>query len=420
MQTSELTTRHQNAVRTGRESGSHKPKIAIVSQSVLHGGGVRTMVRFLFDILQKSGRFDPALVSLAASFKDRSSVRFGSPSSWHRGVQKELVPKYGTDVWHVGALGVELETQRYQPRPVLTELLNQFDLIQIVAGYPAVTWTAAHVTKPKCVFAATTVDEERVSLVRHLPPWRRLWLKFITAKVRRIEVAALGIADHVFAESDYTRRLLAPHVENGRMSLAVPGVDTSVFHPADRYHNNGHILSVGRFADPRKNVALLLRSYAQLRTRRKNVPRLVLAGRDGLSSQARSLAESLQIAPYLDVYSDISVEQLAALYRDASLFVLSSNEEGLGIVILEAMASGLPVVATDCGGPATCIDEHRTGFLVPVADSELMTDRMARILDSPSLAAAMGRAAREKTENRYSRQAAGRVYLDKYDELLRR
>ena len=66
-------------------------------------------------------------------------------------------------------------------------------------------------------------------------------------------------------------------------------------------------------------------------------------------------------------------DELVELYRGAALLALSSDEEGLGLVILEAMASGIPVVSTACGGPQTSVVDGETGFLTPVGDAAAPT-----------------------------------------------
>jgi hypothetical protein len=98
--------------------------------------------------------------------------------------------------------------------------------------------------------------------------------------------------------------------------------------------------------------------------------------------------------------------------------VLSSNEEGLAIVILEAMASGLAVVSTDCGGPATAVTEGETGFLTPVGDVESFSAAMQKLISDPVLCQRMGQAGRRVALERFSLAAAGKVFLDKYDEFF--
>jgi glycosyltransferase involved in cell wall biosynthesis len=177
-------------------------------------------------------------------------------------------------------------------------------------------------------------------------------------------------------------------------------------------------LSVGRWIDSRKNVRLLFEAYGKLRETLPDPPRLILAGLSGPTDADWAYAERIGVRSHIEMREDVPQEELAELYRNARLFALSSNEEGLGLVLAEAMASGVPVVSTDCGGPSTLIDDGETGYLVPVRDAEALADRMAHLLMHPDHANAMGEAGRRRIENNFSNEAAGERFLDVYDQLL--
>ena len=149
---------------------------------------------------------------------------------------------------------------------------------------------------------------------------------------------------------------------------------------------------------------------------------LVLSCR-GISSPSEDdwdMAKSLGIRDVIEFREDVPIDELASLYRNAALFVLPSNEEGLGIVLLEAMASGTPVVSTRCGGPETIIVDGETGFLTPVGDAQALAARMRQLLESPQLRRDMGASGRRTIKARFSLDVAGRAFLDKYVEILSR
>jgi D-inositol-3-phosphate glycosyltransferase len=244
-----------------------------------------------------------------------------------------------------------------------------------------------------------------------------LWLKLMTAINARSEPRALSVVDHVFALSEYTRSQLAAMVPESKLSLGGPGVDTDSFHPPEVPPRNGFILSVGRFGDPRKNVRLLLEAYCRLRESLPDAPRLLLVGEHPRPGDWDKAVE-WGIADCIDVRVNAAPEVLPSLYRQASIFVLPSNEEGLGIVILEAMASGLPVVSTRSGGPQTCVVEGATGYLAPVGDATALAQRMRLLLEDRALRERFGRAARRSAEERYSIRIAGESFLEVYDRLV--
>ncbi|WP_437590728.1 glycosyltransferase [Sorangium sp. So ce1000] len=170
--------------------------------------------------------------------------------------------------------------------------------------------------------------------------------------------------------------------------------------------------TVGRLSAV-KNHALLLRAAARA------LPedgRLLLVGegpeRERLAALTRELGLSERA---LFVGKRHSAPQfLAAL--DA--FVLSSVSEGLPLALLEAMAAGLPVVATAVGGVPTALTDGYTGFLVPSGDAEAFAARLTELRDNPSLAARMGRYGRKVALQRYSAARMVERYMDLYTLLL--
>ena len=397
-------------------SGSVK-RVAVVAPGLQYGGGVPSMALFLYRLLESTDRYEPELVSLSIAADDPLSVRLLDPASWRRGVQTRAGRWRGLPVTYVGAFLAEFEFQRFRPRRALAKLLEPFDLVQVVAGTPAMGMAVAGVQKPRCLFAATTIRRERASLLAATSGARRLWLRLMTAVNAASERRALGQIDHVFALSEYTRSQLAGMVPESKLSLGWPGVDTDLYHPAEPPAGDGCILAVGRFGDPRKNVRLLLEAYRRLCERLPDTPRLVLVGGQ---PQPADWAEAVRwdLVGHVEVRAEVAPEVLPDLYRQAALFVLPSNEEGLGIVLLEAMASGLPVVSTRCGGPETCVVDGETGYLTPVGDAQALAAAMERLLADAALRQQMGRAGRRLVQSRFSIQAAGEPFLAVYDRLL--
>jgi D-inositol-3-phosphate glycosyltransferase len=389
--------------------------IALVTHSIL--GGVWTTVKFLCDVLDREENYNYDIFTLASSFKDEASLRLVKPSTWRS--KPQMIPKMndGLATSHVGATMTEFEFQRYKPRRLLTQKLDEYDLIQVVGGSPAWGKVALNARSPICIFAATTSAAERGSMLLASNPLLRVWRRQMTHFTTRAENEALAFADAVFAESVYTQQLLQGKTRPGAMVLGPPGVDANFFVPAASLPAPGAVICVGRLQDPRKNIRLLLEAYAIL-NRQNSSPPLYLVGRGGISAADHQYIAELDIAHKVNVFSDVPMEQLRDLYRSGSLFVLPSNEEGLGIVILEAMASGLPVVSTDCGGPATAVVPGVTGLLTPVGDAEALANAMRTVLEDPALANQMGLAGRRRVEEHFSYESAGRVYLDVYRTLL--
>jgi D-inositol-3-phosphate glycosyltransferase len=236
--------------------------------------------------------------------------------------------------------------------------------------------------------------------------------------VSTLEPLALSRADHVFAESRYSERLLRAIIPTASLSVAVPGVDTELFCPADEAGGD-YVLATGRFDDPRKNIRLLFEAFALVKKRNPGLEyRLLLVGQTPPCGDDLAFAEKLGIANSTTVRCNVPTAVLAHIYRHAAAFVVPSREEGLPLVMLEAMSSGIPVVATRCGGPETIIADGDTGFLVPGDDATSMAARLEQLLVDRTGAAHMGSRARQMIVSNYSLRQSAERYFAKYEELL--
>lgn len=146
------------------------------------------------------------------------------------------------------------------------------------------------------------------------------------------------------------------------------------------------VLGVGRLAD-QKDFPTLIRAFALLR-RRRPARLLILGAAKAEAKTVRRREELLAVAAELGVADDVQVpgptDNPYAWMARAGVFALSSRFEGLGNVLIEAMACGCPVVSTDCAsGPAEILEDGRYGPLVPVGDSAALADAIERTLDAP-------------------------------------
>jgi D-inositol-3-phosphate glycosyltransferase len=394
-----------------------KRSVALVVPDLSVHSGVPAVALFLHRIIAASGRYIPELISISSSVGDASSTRIASPGSWFKDVGQTTGEWQGLAFRHVGAKLTELEFQRYRPRRVLTEILDQFDIVQVVAGCPPWAMVTKNYSGKVALQVATLSAIERASMLRQMGGFKRLWLWLMTKINTAIERPALDRTDVIFVENRWMYDLLRSRYGDSKVVFAPPGIDTDFFQP-DTYKPDGFLLSVGRFGDPRKNVRLLFDVYYRLRQTKDNIPPLVLVGALAPSRDDMKYGEALGILPFVECLENVTLEELRSLYRDASLFLLSSNEEGFGIVIGEAMACGLPVVSTDCGGPSSLIVEGVTGHLTPVGNVDAMTSKTLELIRDANMRVAMGRAARERAVEHFSLEATGRVFLNHYDLLL--
>jgi glycosyltransferase involved in cell wall biosynthesis len=240
-------------------------------------------------------------------------------------------------------------------------------------------------------------------------------MTFVTSQM---EEDALAMCDRVFVENNRMQRHVASLISPEKVVYAPPGVDTDYFRPA-AYRPDGPILSVGRFADQRKNVLLLLNAYSRLVEKMPGAPGLVLAGSPP-DEQTMATMRGTRLEGRVAICTRVSQERLLELYQGASCYVLSSNEEGFGLALVEAMACGIPVVSTRCGGPEQTVLHRENGLLVPIRDADAMAEALLSLLQNRSERERMGANGRLWVESRFSYRCAAVPYLSQYEEILNR
>lgn len=212
---------------------------------------------------------------------------------------------------------------------------------------------------------------------------------------------------------EYTRSRLARVVgERTELCRLTPGVDLDTFHPdidsqpiRERYGLVGKpvVVCVSRLV-PRKGQDVLIRALPAIRER---VPeaRLLVVGGGKYARQLHRLVDRAGVADAVTFTGAVRYPELPAHFAAGDVFAmpcrtrrLGMDVEGLGMVFLEASATGLPVLAGDSGGAPDAVQDGVTGEVVDGADATMVADRLAGLLADKARAQAMGRAGRQWTE----------------------
>ncbi|MCE5192007.1 MAG: glycosyltransferase [Actinomycetia bacterium] len=220
----------------------------------------------------------------------------------------------------------------------------------------------------------------------------------------------------------------------GRLLPYFPPVDVDLFSPATQIERNAARAKLGVPDDaflvgtvgnlnPQKGHEFLIRAAAVARER---IPTLFLRILGASTLTHAGYAESTRVeanelrftSPQFDMIDPGA--RVAELIRAFDVFVMSAVplSEGVPTVILEAMASGIPVVATDVGGVSEVVKDGVTGFVVPALDSNALGNRIVDIYEDRALRDAMSRAARQDAEQLYSSEQCAQVHLNAYRTAL--
>ena len=209
-----------------------------------------------------------------------------------------------------------------------------------------------------------------------------------------------GVVVSTRAEAEEMTRLYG--VYPGRVAVIAPGVDLDVFWPRERtlarerlgVTEPGVVLYVGRL-EPLKGLDILVRAVADLAM--ADTTRLLVVGgdpdSDELVGELGDLARSVGVAERVTFAGSVPQRDLPWYYSAADVLVLPSHYESFGMVALEAMACGTPVVVSRVGGLKTFVRNGESGYLVPWRCSDPFSQQIEMILANPSLRRAMGDAA---------------------------
>ncbi len=272
-------------------------------------------------------------------------------------------------------------------------------------------------------------------LARRPHVWHVREIVWQSRVVRSVERALAARSDRVIVTSDAVGALfrradggLPPHVRK------VPnGVDLDAFCPGPPDPQVRVALGAARDEplvgtvcrlDAWKGVDVFVQAAALVH-RRVPAARFAVVG-GPIEGQEAYAATLEQLARRLDLADAVRFAgwrfgpaDMPEVYRALTLVVLPSRRpEPFGLVLVEAMASGRPVVATDDGGPREICAPGETGVLVPPGDADALAAAMAWMLEHPEEARAMGEAGRRRAEGRYDLRAAVRAIESIYDELL--
>ncbi len=225
-----------------------------------------------------------------------------------------------------------------------------------------------------------------------------------------VRESSICVANSEATKRDFMDRYSPP--ENWNCEVVHWGVDTSIFvplHGDDEDAMASHqsirtkydasstdsrlLLAVGRLA-ARKGYASLLRAYASVCTSSPST-RLVIVGRGHLRSRLSRLARSLGVGDSVYFEPGMQFEELAGLFRSADLVVYPSYYEGQGLIPLEAMASGTPVVTVEHGPLPEMVDDS-VGRLFKMGDESSMTEAILAELDDPEALRSKGEAGRRR------------------------
>jgi L-malate glycosyltransferase len=278
----------------------------------------------------------------------------------------------------------------------------------------------AHLARdyPLAAFAARRAGGARLILTRHvLFPLSRVH-KVLLRRVARVIAVSQAVADGLIEQNIF---------ETDKIVVIHNGVDLDRFEKANeddsaKRHTTGGRLCVGIIGElaPIKGQENFLRAAAIVSSRRDDVD-FIIAGEDhSRTGENRRLLErmigELKLSQRVRITS--WAHDVVELLRTFDVFVSASHAESFGIAMVEAMAGGVPVVATMTAGAREIIDADKTGLLVPIGDAEALAAAICQLLDDGTARERLAANARRMVRERFSLDRMVARTEDVYQEVL--
>jgi len=414
---------------------SSKGKVCIITLDPLHYGGILSMMRFVYRYLEQNG-FDPYLVYNSIDPNDHLSLPKLLRGKIVRTYQEKV--SEGLKGISLGINFIEFEFLHYlSARKRWRKALAGADYYMAIGGTNQCC--LPYVLEKKkfyCWVATTYMDERRARLadIKQYPLVKRI-IRFLSLPVvLYLERLIFRRAHWIYAMSAHTANNIKQirGVDPNKVFVVPFPVDTKKFFPLKErttpysnlagktllsrrglLHeatNERYLLLVARINDARKNAMLLLNSFSVVVKEFPDV-KLVIIG-DAPERHYVEKCDELSISQSVKFLDRIPNEKTVEYYQNAIIFTLPSLQEGLGIVVLEAMACGVPVVATRCGGPEQVVVDGVNGFLVENNNQQQFTEAILKLLRDEELRKRMGENAAKHVQEYFSVEKVGPKFVE--------
>lgn len=240
-----------------------------------------------------------------------------------------------------------------------------------------------------------------------------LLYKFITPIIKKIWKNAY----FVIANSQGLRELALKSTPGKEIGVIRNGINVEDFLPDYEKRDLSHftIVCISRIT-PRKGIRFLIQAFRLLSVRYSNA-RMLIVGDGNEKTSLEQLTMSLGLEDRIIFTGAVPHENVLRYYQKADAFVLPSLNEGMSNTMLEALACGLPLVATDTGGTKEILIENRNGFIVKMRNPDDLAEKLEKLIADPSLADKMGRESLRLAKE-LSWESVAKGYADLYQKTI--
>ena len=247
------------------------------------------------------------------------------------------------------------------------------------------------------------------------PPYYR-WLYMVLKPIIR---SIWDNAAMVVSCSDGLRELAYETDSNGKIEVIPDGVNLETFQPAQRDINpkKVRILSIGRLI-PRKGFQFLIQALPYVNENTECEFEIEIVGDGPYQEELIELTENLNVVSQLHFSGSVPYSDLPQKYYEADVFILPSLAEGMPLVVLEAMGTGLPIIASHVQGIEELVAENVNGALFNPGDVEELANCLIRLINDGEMRVEMGKRSTEKVVP-FDWKNIAEAYLTLYEEIIK-
>ncbi len=222
----------------------------------------------------------------------------------------------------------------------------------------------------------------------------------------------------VIANSSGLKQLALRTNAKQEISIIPNGIDSEHFRPKKEMRPQGvFIITLGASrVTARKGIQYLIEAVSRLVAKYPRI-RLKILGDGNDRERLEKMVKELKLENHVSFLGRIPRDETASYYQEASVFVLPSLNEGMSNAMLEALASGLPIIATDTGGSQELVADGENGFIVEMKSAEDIAEKLEHLISDPELRRRFGEASRRRAEQMSWKNVAA-AYCDLYQKII--
>jgi glycosyltransferase involved in cell wall biosynthesis len=363
--------------------------------------------------LEKRG----ALMRLITSYPKFEVVKYGIPKER---IRSKVIKEITERAWACMPASFR---NMIDPRYFFHELYDQAACRAVISSDVFVGWSGFSLyslRKARSLGAKVVVERgsSHIEYQRHIlrEEYERYgikeaWVMLPHPRVVEKELREYEEADYLSIPSQFVRRtFLAAGISEEKLVHVPYGVDLSRFRQVPKEDKIFRVVFAGGMT-LRKGVHYLLQAFAELKLSHSE---LLLIG-----------AMNDEMEPFFKKYSGtfryigkVPQEELYRYYSQGSVFAMMSIEEGLALVIPQAMACGLPIIATTNTGAEDIVRDGMDGFIIPIRDVEALKVKLLHLYENPDLRARMGRSAKEHVASGFTWDDYGGRVVKEYERIV--